>query len=331
MRIPLLTTGGTIASVPTAGTGVVAAGSDALIAGARQSWRGPRIEHREILRTGSYALTIAQAWTIARAAVSAANEPDVAGVVVTHGTDTMEETAYLTGLLHAGAPPIVFCGAQLPACDPASDGPANLHDALRLAASPEARHTGVSVAMAGRAFAARDAVKAHTRDLSAFAARNGDALARVDEHGVTVSMRPPRPASLSTITHLEERVSLITLALGEDNRLLRAAADGARGVVVQAFGLGNAPPPVTETIGGIVADGIPVVVASRCAHGPVFPCYGAGGGHDLAAAGAWFAGDLAASKARILLMAVLAATDDLAQAARLFAEHAAPLPEGAFQ
>ncbi|MER7130182.1 asparaginase [Streptosporangium saharense] len=300
-RVIVLTTGGTIASRH---------GKDAVTAGTTPAdlLAGLDVEHREIFDRGSYGFGEAELRLIARTAVAAADEAD--GVVVTHGTDTMEETAFLTALTHTGDRPIVFCGAQRPADDPDRDGPRNLRDAVRLAAHPEAAGLGVMIAMGGRAWSARHATKTHTLDLGAFSAPDTGPLATLMADDVQVVARPVRHDGLP-LAVLDEplpRVDLVTAHAGADGALIRAAvAGGARGVVVAALGTGNVPPDMATAIEEAMASGVTVVVVSRCPAGPVVPRYGGhGGGAGLAASGVVFGGSLRPSHARLLLAVTLA-------------------------
>jgi L-asparaginase len=317
MSVVLLTTGGTIASTATGSDGVVATiDGAALLAGAVAD-APVGVEVVDLLRANSYALGLEQIAEIARAARDAAARPGVTGVVVTHGTDTLEETAYLTDLLHRGAAPIVFTGAQRAADHPFTDGPANLASALRLAADKDARELGVLVCFESRVDAARDAAKVHTSALRGFAAPGTGPVGELRADGLRVLRRPPRPPAPPGDA-LDPRVPLVRLAAGDDGSLIAAAcAAGARGLVVEAFGLGNATPAVLDAVRHAVEHGVLVAICSRCSAGGTRPLYGAGGGADLAVAGALFAGDLAGPKARLLLMLALGAGCDRAAAAAL--------------
>jgi L-asparaginase len=229
-------------------------------------------------------------------------EGDFAGAVVTHGTDTIEETAYLLDLVLRAEAPIVLTGAMKTADDPEWDGPKNLLDAVRaIATGPR---SGVAVMMHGALHPARTVRKAHTDAFDAF--RSGDDRARRERIATD---------------RLEERVDLVTAAVGADARFLRhAVATGAKGIVIEAMGRGNIPPAMLAGVREATAAGIPVVVASRCAEGGTAPRYGYdGGGVTLAACGAIFAGDLSPGKARIKLMALLGAGADAATVSASFA------------
>ena len=304
----VLTTGGTIASTPSA-DGVVASAEGArLVAGAL-----PGVEVRPLLSVNGFAISTAQMLTIARAACAAAAD----GVVVTHGTDTLEETAYLTDLLYDGDAPVIFTGAQRHAADPFGDGPSNLRAAAQLAVEPGLRGAGVLVAMDGRVDAARSARKVHSHAARAFGGGEEGPVAELGPAGLRVLRVPPRRPALP-VRDLSARVALVALGAGDDGLLVEAAvAAGARGIVLDAFGLGNANPAVVAKVREAVAAGVGVLVCSRCAAGGVAPVYGNGGAVDLESAGATLAGTLPAVKARILLIAALGSAASTADALAL--------------
>ena len=243
------------------------------------------------------------------------------GVVVTHGTDTMEESAYLTDLLFDGDEPIVFTGAQRHGGSPNPDGPANLVVAVRVARSPSARGLGAMIAFEGRVEGARSATKVHTYSLRAFGSFQGGPLGEVGADGSFYLLsRPTRITNLSGSDVIEPRVALVKLVAGIDGVFVDVAVErGFRGIVVEGFGLGNANDSVLSSVRAAVDAGVVVMITSRCPSGAVEPVYGHGGGYDLAAAGAIFAGDLSGPKARILLMTALGAEsspDAVAELAR---------------
>jgi L-asparaginase len=250
---------------------------------------------------GELALSLAR-----RVVEHATGEAD--GVVVTHGTDTMEETAFvIERLLPLEHPPIVLTGAQRSAAERDSDGPRNLRDAVRVACEPAARDRGPLVVFAGELHAAREVRKVHTSALAAFGSPGYGRVGTVDGERVVfqraAERRPPLPDPAGPLPI----VDLIRLYAGSDPRFVRASvSSGARAIVLEATGRGNANEQVVEGVREAVEAGVPVVVTSRCAEGRVEPVYGRGGGKDLAEAGALFAGDLAGPKVRVLLQLALA-------------------------
>lgn len=304
-RIVVLTTGGTIASAYDEASGSVQAslGVADLLGGLDVSGLPP-CEGRNVLSKNSASLTLDDAMAIVAAVAEARARADVSGVVVTHGTDTLEETAFLADLMLAPGKPVVFTGAQAAADEIDRDGPRNLADSIRVAAHESARGLGVLVVFDGDILPARDATKRHAARRHTFMASAG-VLGDIDQ-GVVRFYR--RPACFTRFTDMNAAgpVDLVTLTLGGGERVVGlVAAAKPIGLVLSATGRGNSTPGIVETVRGLVAKGVPVLVTSRSPEGRVAPIYGQGGGADLAQAGAILAGDLSGPKARLLLAVIL--------------------------
>lgn len=304
-RVVVLATGGTISSRRT--NGAVTAVDDAatVLAGVEVSG-DIAVEHYDVLRVGSYRMSFADLRTLAEATARQLDRGDVDGVVITHGTDAMEETAILLDLIHADVKPVVLTGAQRAADIADTDGPHNLRDAITVAADPAARGNGAMVVFAGSVYAARGVRKSHTVDLAAFSNPAGT-IGDVEPGSARLQGLPARPAPLALPDARFEAVRVDTVAayLGGDDLLLRAAvAAGARGIVLAAMGIGNASPGVADAIAEITRAGVVVALSTRVAAGPILPIYGDGGGADLVAAGAVPVA-LPASQARIALALLL--------------------------
>ncbi|TPJ72526.1 asparaginase [Mesorhizobium sp. B2-7-1] len=303
----LITTGGTIASRRIdAEDHVIASVAGQQVRDAIQDIpRNVDIRVDDFINIVSCAMTLPIAFDLVQRINIHLAKEDCVGVVVTHGTDTMEESAYLADLLLVNDKPVVFTGAQRSADDPARDGPRNLTDAIRLAASPLAVGLGAVVLMEQHFHAARDVTKSHTSRVDAFVSRNHGKLGEIDGDTVSVSRLPALRKTFAAKA-IEPRVDLIRMVLGCDDRLIRyAAASGAKAIVLEGFGRGNANPIVAKAIEEIIVGGIPVFVASRCGEGRVLPIYGGGGGKDLLRAGVVFGGDLTGPKLRILISVLL--------------------------
>jgi L-asparaginase len=298
MTVVVVSTGGTIAMRPDPATGklVPAVSGDELVE--MLDWPdAPPLELDDFAQVPSFDMHGALALSLARRVLE-----HRAPVVVTHGTDTMEETVYLIDrLLPDDAPPVVLTGAQRGADERDTDGPRNLRDAIRVASSEDARGRGALVLFAGEIHSARDVRKIHTSAVRAFSSPGYGPVGHVDAGRVVFRRRPERRPSLPVPDELAP-VDLIRLHAGSDARFLRASVAGdARAIVLEGTGRGNANDQVLEGVREAVAAGVGVVVCSRCIEGRVEPVYGRGGGRDLAEAGAVFAGDLAGPKARVLL------------------------------
>jgi len=238
--------------------------------------------------------------------------------VITHGTDTIEETAYLLDLTLDSDKPVVFCGAMRTISDVGWDGPANLRTAVRAAAHEGARGRGVLVAVGEQVHSASEATKVHTQILAAFTSPRGP-IGELS-HGRVVFVRPPHRAEPLKPKRLVADVDLHVMAAGTDPALLRASlARGARGLVIEGTGCGNLPPSVLPIVQKARTKRVPIVLVSRCAAGRVAPLYGyAGGGLQLRKWGLIFGGDLPGHKARIKLMLALGMTSDPAALQRIF-------------
>jgi L-asparaginase len=307
-RVAVVTTGGTIASRATADAGRVAGVEGAELLGSVRLGRAVDVDVRDVLNVNSYAMTVADLGTVVAAVHEALADPDVDGVVVTHGTDTIEETAFGVDLFHDDPRPVVFTGAQRPADSPYADGPLNLRDAIEVAVADRARGLGTVVVFDGLILPARGTCKADTLASAAFAAPVTGPVGRVAEGEVYVrsrAVRPP-PLDLARLDLAGVRVDTVALYPGADGTALAAhVGRGARGLVLEATGLGNANPAVVEAVADAVGRGVVVVLSTRVPAGPVLGLYGNGGGHDLLAAGAIPAGLLRPSQARVLLLALL--------------------------
>ena len=198
-----------------------------------------------------------------------AERPELAGMVVTHGTDSLEETAFLLDLLLPAGRPVIFAAAQRPPRHPDTDGPRNLLDAIRVAGSPRMRDLGVLVVLNGQVHAAREVEKTHSIALHAFASPDTGPVGAVDAGEILLFHTPRRRVHLPAAA-VEPRVELVRLSSGGGAATIRAAADaGARGIVVEVFGRGNAPPPVMEAVSAARDAGATVVFTTRTGGGRV--------------------------------------------------------------
>jgi L-asparaginase len=222
----------------------------------------------------------------------------------------MEETCYLSDLLLDSDKPAVFTGAQRAHDDPQSDGPLNLLNSLRVAASPLTRGLGAMICFNATLHAARDVTKVHASAVETFQSYEHGALGEIDGSTVVIHRRPVLRRTFR-IDRLEQDVELFRVVLGMDLRGIEAAiARGVAGVVIEGFGRGNGPSRLAELVRLATRKNIPVLMTSRCPAGRVQAIYGGGGGgRDLADAGAIFAGDLKGPKARLLLMVLLSGAE----------------------
>ena len=255
------------------------------------------------------------------AIADAAEDREIEGVVVVQGTDTIEETAFFFDLLHAGGKPVVVTGAMRAASAPDYDGPANLRDAVRVAASPEMQRAGVVVVLAGTIEPADDVTKTHTTAFDTFRSLNLGSLGRVGEGGVEVA-RARGPRRRVAATAAAERVHLVTATVAMDGTPIDALrAAGADGFVVEATGGGNTSAGLLAAAERAMDAGLPVVLTTRCPSGEASGAYAfPGGGATWLRAGALLSGHLGGPKARIALALGIGAGLDRAGLARLLAD-----------
>ncbi len=249
---------------------------------------------------------------------------DCDGVVITHGTDSLEETAYLLDLVIDTEKPIVFTGAMHHSFDAGWDGGRNLIDSLGVAASPEFKNEGVLVVLGGRITSAQEVTKTDTSKSDTFRSLDFGPLGSVNVLGSSAptKLRSSRPRTKIPLNDDGDlpRVELFKTYTGMDDLLFAfAVKEGVQGIVVEAMGQGNVPPGALNGIARAREMRIPVVICSRCASGPVRPYYAyEGAGRDLEKLGCLFAPYLNGQKARLKLMLSLAAGYDVAKLTELF-------------
>lgn len=303
-QVVMITTGGTAASRTTDDGAVPVLSAQELLP---DTANDVVVRPRELMAVDSSSMTVRQQVDVVRAIADELADPAVDGVVVTHGTDTLEETAFLADLFGADPRPVVFTGAQRPADHPEADGPANIAAAVALAADPASRSLGVLVSLGGGPLAARGVFKTSTTALRAFD---------------TVHPRLPRPLVATTVPTRPARVDLLALYPGVSPGTIASAVEQrASGIVLSATGSGNTHPDITAQVNLAVQRGVPVVVSTRVPYGAVEPTYGGGGGGvDLLRAGAIFSPWLRAPQARMALIALLSAGADQDAIATFFAD-----------
>ncbi len=318
LHVAILTTGGTIAMRHDAAAGgaIPLLGADELTAALPAGL--PELETEEVVNLPSSHFRVDTLWAIRERVAELTAEPRVAGVVITHGTDTLEETACLLDLTVPGDKPIVLTGAMRAASDVGYDGHANLLAAIRVAAAVQARGLGAVVVLNGEIHAARHVTKMHTLSTATFQSPGWGPVGRVEGHAVIIERRPER--LVLPWRGLEPNVSLLKLVVGmEAGPLEDALARGARGVVIEALGGGRVPPWWLPSIERARAQRLPVVIASRCPAGRVWDAYGYPGAYrTLADLGCLFAEGLNGQKARIKLMVVLASAQTTGEVAELW-------------
>lgn len=237
---------------------------------------------------------------------------DIDGVVITHGTDSLEETAYFLDLTITSTKPVIVTGAMRSSSELGYDGPSNLSSAVCTAISKEAVGKGVLVVLNNEAMLASEATKTNTLALNTFKALATGPLGVIDCNELVLA-KNVGPRTIIDTDNVESKVALFKAAVGMDDEFIKLATDnGYKGIIIEAMGRGNIPPQMFEGVKYARENNVPVVVVSRCHSGRVFDSYGYfGSGRDLRNIGCIFGGDLPGQKARIKLMLALGKTNDL--------------------
>lgn len=282
-RIVVLGTGGTIAGrAATAADNVGYRAGEVPVADLLRglpALQGCSVEAEQVAQIDSKDMDFALWRALARRCAERLAQPDVAGVVVTHGTDTMEETAFFLQSVLAPAKPVVLTGAMRPATSVQADGPQNLVDALTVAASPLAQ--GVTVLFAGRVHGPLDVQKVHSYRLDAFSSGDAGALACVEEGRLRLLRAWPQGGALRNAASLPEpgdwpRVEIVMNHAGAGGAIVRALVrDGVRGIVAAGTGNGTLHHALEAALVEAQQAGVAVRRASRCAQGRVLPAAGA--------------------------------------------------------
>jgi L-asparaginase len=321
-QVSVVSLGGTIATVPAvdgrAGAVIGLSPQDLVAAVPQLAQAGVGLDLVDLRRLPGASVTVDDVRAAAETARSAV-AAGAAGVVVTQGTDTIEETAFLLDLLWTDEAPIVVTGAMRYPGLAGADGPANLLSAVRVAASVPARGLGCLVVMSDEIHAARWVRKAHSVSPGAFASPAAGPVGSVVEGEPHVWWRRPGRLARHNTVDSGLRVALVTVCLDDDGGLLRGIDDRYAGAVVAGFGAGHVPDTMAGPLEQLAAR-MPVVLASRIGVGPVLHAtYGFPGSEsDLQRKGLIGAGFLDAYKARILLQVLLSAGADRDEIAATF-------------
>ncbi|MBU3132497.1 asparaginase [Clostridium gasigenes] len=236
------------------------------------------------------------------------NREDIDGVVITHGTDTLEETAYLLDLTLKTEKVVVITGSMRSSSELGYDGPFNLAASICTAISEEAKGRGVLVCFNGDLNSATEVTKANSMALSAFRTPNFGPIGMVDNNKV-LFYRNVQKTNTYEVEELRGEVALVKCVAGMDSSYINFIIDkGDKGIVIEAMGRGNVPPKMIPGIKRAINKNIPVVIVSRCFEGRVFESYGyEGGGKMLKDLGVIFGDTLPGQKARIKLILAIGA------------------------
>ncbi|USK32353.1 asparaginase [Bacillus sp. F19] len=241
------------------------------------------------------------------------------GIVITHGTDTLEETAYFLDLTLNVNIPVVITGAMRSSNELGSDGLYNLVSSIQVAASKEAAEMGVLVVMNDEVHSAKNATKTHTSNVATFQSPQYGPIGIVNKRGVAFHHKPVSLTSLA-VNSLTKQVLLLKAYAGMDETILKAIEElKLDGLVIEALGQGNLPPKMMTSLKKLMSLGVKIVIVSRCFNGIVQDVYAyEGGGKTLKDAGIIFSNGLNGQKARLKLMIALETTQDAGELQEIF-------------
>ena len=244
---------------------------------------------------------------------------EINGVVVTHGTDTLEESAYMLDITVKSKKPVVITAAMRNINELGTDGPRNIFSSVEVAASKYSWDNGTVVCLNDEIHAAREVTKTYTSNVATFESPGFGPLGIVDEDGVFFFRKSLRRKTFDT-DRIESKVVLIKTYPGDDGELIDHVIDrGAKGIVLEGFGRGNIPPALEMPIKKGAEKNIPIVLVSRCYKGRVLDIYAyPGGGASLKKLGVILGHEQSGQKARIKLMVMLGAGKGLEEIRREF-------------
>jgi len=306
-RIAVFHTGGTIA-MRTDDAGAVSTSEDASDYLSEVVPDGIELEVTQLFNIPSPHITVAEMDQLRIAIKAAMDSGNIDGVVVTHGTDTLEETAYFLDLTLPHDIPVVVTGAMRSADEVGADGLPNFVSSVRVAASPTARGAGVLVVLNDEIHAAATVTKTHTTNVATFQSPQSGPLGFVTNAGVTFRQRLLNQENYE-INGMHKHVDLVKAYAGRDSRTLLALAGAdVSGLVIEALGAGNLPPSMIPGIQALLDLDIPIVITSRCFNGITEAVYGyEGGGVDLVRRGLIMSNGINGPKARLKLAVLLEA------------------------
>lgn len=263
-------------------------------------------------------------WDLSKVVRENIEREDVTGIVITHGTDTLEETAYFLDLTINSEKPIIVVGSMRNNSELGYDGAANISSAIYTAICPEAKNRGVLVVMNNEIHDARDVTKTNTSSVDTFKSLEYGPLGIVNGNRVFFHRNSIERQFLNG-DKIENKVALIKAAAGMESDIIDFYIEsGYRGIVIEGLGCGNLPPAMVQGVKRAISKGIPLVLVSRCPTGPVTATYGyEGGGSHLRDIGVIFGGIQSGQKARIKLLIILGITKDMEEVRKIFEDYLA--------
>lgn len=314
-NVVLLTTGGTIASEPNSENNLLVAGS---MSGEKLLNKCDLPDHidvkvKSVLQIPSNQMSFPHLITLKQEIERALQCERVDGIVITHGTDTLEETAYFLDLVIDDERPVIITGSQRGPTVEGTDAYVNLRQSILLASNCKARHLGVVVLFNERIFSARYVKKAHASNLDGFKAHQFGYLGTVDQEDIYIYQKPIKRETYKLMEDEIHEIEIIKVSLGSDGRLIQLAAEsGVKGLVIEALGRGHVPPCYVTHIKKAIEQGVHIVLTTSSDEGAVKSVYDFPGNVDeLKKLGVLLGFDYDSKKARIKLAVLLASQLEL--------------------
>lgn len=284
-----------------------------LIANISNEIKNVHLETKLFSLKPSPSITPSDMFELAKLTNTLLEQPHIDGIVITHGTDTLEETAYFLDLYLSSSKPVVFTGSMRSFSELGFDGLSNLVSSILVAAHDESRNKGVLVCLNDEVNTASEVTKSHTLSLDTFKSLEFGPIGIVEQENVIYTRKAPDFRKIIKPENIENSVEIVKVAAGTSSLILNFLIEsGVKGIVIEALGRGNVPPQMVAGIKNAIDHNIPVVLTSRCPKGRVLDNYGYdGGGHHLRTLGVIFTHNLNAQKARIRLILTLGLTSDL--------------------
>ena len=313
-NVLVIFTGGTISMERSTNQSVVISnGPEEVLNLINNSKSDIQIESKELFMKPSPSITLDDMLTIAKFVEENIKGNKYDGIVITHGTDTIEETAYFLDLYIKSEKPVVLTGSMRNISELGYDGPANLASSILVAASKYALNKGVLLVMNGEINSAREVTKTHTVALDTFKSLEFGPLGVIDSDNVIFYRDIHLKGNHIHPNCIEKKVEIVKAYSDASSKIINFLInDGVKGIIIEGLGRGNVPPMMLDGIKNAISKGIPVVLTSRCVKGRVLDTYGyPGGGHNLKELGVIFGENLNSQKARIKLVLALGISNDI--------------------
>lgn len=277
------------------------------------------ISHSFFLKP-SPSITPSDMFNLAKLTKTYLDDPAIDGVVITHGTDTLEESAYFLHLYLETIKPVVFTGSMRNFSQLGFDGLSNLVSSIQVAASPESSKMGVLVTLNDEINSASEVIKSHTLSLDTFKSLEFGPLGTVEQDNVLYYRKTHHANELIQPSNIVLDVEIVKAYSGSSSLILNLLIEnGVKGIIIESLGRGNIPPAMLPGVIRAIGKNIPVLITSRCPLGRVLDSYGyEGGGHHLKKLGAIFTENINSQKARIRLILVLGLTTVMSEIDNFF-------------